>query len=67
MIGSAFSFSGMLHTVGTGLWSLALIVWNVCVTVCMFVFDSIFPPKESSAIRANAETKGKTVANGQDM
>lgn len=54
MIGSATSFSGMLSMVGHALWALALIVWNVCVGVVMFLFDSIFPPKESSAIGTTA-------------
>lgn len=54
MIGSAISFTGMLSMVGQGLKSLAMIVWSVCVSVVMFLFDSIFPPKESSAIGTNA-------------
>ena len=58
MIGSATSFTGMLSMVGHALWSLALIVWNVCVGVVMFLFDSIFPPKESSAIGTTAVGSG---------
>lgn len=54
MIGSATSFTGMLSMVGHALWTLASIVWSVCVGVVMFLIDSIFPPKESSAIGTTA-------------
>ena len=69
MIGSASSFSNMLSTVGRGLWSLALIVWSVCKGVLTFLFDSIFPPKESSAIGSGAGLGAKTAGGrgSQDL
>ena len=55
MIGSALSFSGMLSMLGGAIRTVARYVWNGIVAVSLFVFDSVFPPRDERTPSAGGD------------
>ena len=55
MIGSALSFSGMLSMLGGAISTVARYVWKGIVAVSLFVFDSVFPPRDEGTQSAGGE------------